>query len=408
MTTDIKRTRVLQGAALMVSAAVALVGSGAAVAAAPGHVDGGRDPVMRDVARQVLSVGVPGYVARIDYGRKVGVTLAGVADRRDGRKLTVRDQFEVGSNTKTFTAVLALQLVDQGKLRLDSPVEKYLPGVVPNGRNITVRMLLQHTSGLFNYTADPDFFVDIDKRPQHVHTENELLAVAFKHAPNFAPGTDWAYSNTNYILIGMVLQKLTGRSLPALVEQRIAAPLGLVNTYFADPRAINTGPGYARGYSVSFAGTSPVYTDVSARPLGGWAGAAGAVISTPAELSRFFEALLGGDLISAEQLKQMKTTVELGEGFGEGGYGLGLMRIDSPCGTVWGHGGDTLGHHSAAVTTENGRRSAVTDATAEPSDTSPNEGVLRFVKVVQAADTVTICRMLDKPAPQAVMDALRS
>lgn len=390
-------------AALVVAA---LTGAGVAPASAAGTPATHSDP-MRDVARHVLAIGAPGYMARIDDGRRVATTTVGLADRATRRPLTGREQFEIGSNTKTFMATLALQLVDRGQLDLDAPVSKYLPGVVPNGRNITVRMLLNHTSGLFNYTSDPDFLPGLEKDPQHVVTERELLDVAFKHEPNFAPGQGWSYSNTNYTLIGMILRSRTGRSLPQLVRERIARPLGLTRTYFADPRATNTGPGYAHGYAVRFGATPRTYTDVSDLPIGGWGGAAGAVISTQQELSRFFSAVLSGQLFSTEQLKQMKTTVDLPAGVGiEGGYGLGLFKFVSPCGTVWGHGGDTLGHHSTAVASADGRRTAVSDTTVEPSDTELNDGVKRYFEVAFAAQDVTICEMLDKPVPAAVLQAL--
>ncbi|MDR7276488.1 serine hydrolase domain-containing protein [Catenuloplanes atrovinosus] len=400
-----RTARSLRGAAIVLTATAALAGSGTAALAG----DAGHDRVMRDVARSVLSVGVPGYVARVDDGRRVAVTTAGVADRATGRPITARDQFEIGSNTKTFVAVLVLQLVDRGQVELDAPVERYLPGIVANGENITVRMLLNHTSGLFSYTSDPEFFSRMEQDPQHVFTEEELLAIAFAHEPNFAPGQGWSYSNTNYTLLGMILEELTGTRMPDLVRQRITGPLGLRNTYYADPYATNTGRGYAHGYAISYAGGTPEYVDVSDRPLGGWAGAAGAIISTPDDLSRFMSAVLSGKLLSRAQLAEMKTTVELPAEFPiDGGYGLGLLRIDSPCGTVWGHGGDTLGHHSTAVTTADGRRTAVTDSTGEPAELEPNEGANRYVRVVMAADTVTICRMLGKPAPESVLADLHS
>jgi D-alanyl-D-alanine carboxypeptidase len=397
MTTNTK----MRMTAIVATTAVTLAGSGATAAYAA-HRD-----AMREVAQQVLSIGAPGYMARIDDGRRVELTVAGLADTATGRRLTGREQFEVGSNTKTFMSTLALQLVDHRKLTLDAPVAKYLPGVVPNGAHITVRMLLNHTSGLFSYTADPGFFPGMDRDPQHVYTDRELLDVAFAHAPNFAPGAGWSYSNTNYILVGMILQKLTGQSLPDLVQQRIVRPLGLTRTYFATPRATGTGPGYAHGYAIDFSVTPPAYSDVSGLPLGGWAGAAGAVISTQSDLSRFFAAVLGGKLFSAEQLRQMRTTVDVPAEFGiDGAYGLGLFKINSPCGTVWGHGGDTLGHHSTAVTTADGRRTAVSDTTAEPSGNEENDAVNRFYTVSIAAQDVTICEMLDRPVPAAVTDAL--
>jgi D-alanyl-D-alanine carboxypeptidase len=426
MTTDTvnptkRTTRSLRTKALVLTTAAVLAGSGAAAAAAAAQPNpaqpsatqpnatrpAGPNGVMQDVARQVLGSGAPGYSARIDDGHHVALTVAGLADTATGRRLTSRDQFEIGSNTKTFMSTLALQLVDQHQLSLDAPVSKYLPGVVPNGQNITVRMLLNHTSGLFNYTADDTFFPEMMKDPQRVFTAAELLAVAFKHAPDFAPGTSWNYSNTNYVLIGQILQKQTGRTLPELVQQRIARPLGLKHTYFADPRATNTGPGYAHGYAITFAVTPPAYDDTSSWPIGGWADAAGAVISTNDDLSRFFSSLLGGKLFSRAQLNQMKTTVPLPAEFPiKGSYGLGLFKIKSPCGTVYGHGGDTLGHHSTAVVTADGRRTAVSDTTAEPADLVETAGGDRFAQVAFAAEDVTVCQMLDKPVPASVLDAL--
>jgi D-alanyl-D-alanine carboxypeptidase len=418
-TTSNKATRSRRTRSLALTAAAVLAGSGVLTAAAaaaasaeqPSAFAPGRptasNGAMQDVARQVLAAGAPGYMARIDDGHRVAVTVAGLADTATRRPLSRRDQFEIGSNTKTFMSTLALQLVDRGKLELDAPVSKYLPGVVPNGQRITVRMLLNHTSGLFSYTADPDFFTKLDQDPQHVWTERELLDVAFQHEPNFAPGTSWSYSNTNYTLVGMILQKQTRRTLPELVQQRIARPLGLSQTYYADPRATNTGPGYAHGYAVSFAGRSPTYVDTSSWPIGGWGGAAGAIISTPDDLSRFFSAVLSGRLFSHEQLNQMKTTVDVPSDFPiRGGYGLGLFKIESPCGTVWGHGGDTLGHHSTAVVSADGRSTAVSDTTAEPSDPEPNDGANRFAEVAFAAEDVTICQMLHQPVPANVTDAL--
>jgi D-alanyl-D-alanine carboxypeptidase len=411
MTTNTTKriTRSRRTKALVLATATLLAGSGTVAAAASAQESNGRpnNAVMRDVAQQVLRSGAPGYVARIDDGHRVDTTVAGLADMTTKRPLTDHDQFEIGSNTKTFMSTLALQLVDQRKLDLDAPVSKYLPRIVPNGQKITVRMLLNHTSGLFNYTADPDLFVEIDKDPQRVFTEKEILAIAFKHEPDFAPGTNWSYSNTNYTLIGLILQKQTGKSLPDLVQQRIARPLGLKHTYLANPRATNTGPGYAHGYAVSFAGSSPSYVDTATWPIGGWGGAAGAIISTQKDLSQFFSAVLGGKLFSQKQLDQMKTTIPVPADFPiRGGYGLGLFKIESPCGTVWGHGGDTLGHHSTAVVTGDGRRTAVSDTIAEPSDQELNDGVERFVQVAFAAEDVTICEMLDKPVPASVTDAL--
>ncbi|MDG4791530.1 serine hydrolase [Micromonospora sp. WMMD1102] len=416
-----RKSRPIRMAAILVTAAAALTATGVGTAAAvladerpevtsparPGNP--GRNAVMEDVARSMMAAGPPGFASRIGKDHRVSRTAAGLADIATERPMAPRDQFEAGSNTKTFTAVLALQLVDRGQLKLDAPVARYLPGIVPNGRNITVRMLLNHTSGLYSYTADEEFMAGVVSDPQRVWTDRELLAVAFEHEPNFPPGKDWSYSNTNYTLLGMILEKLTGKSLPVLVQQRIAEPLGLRHTYYANPRAVHTGPGYAHGYGVRLAGPEPVYVDTASWPIGGWGGAAGAVISNTDDLSRFFSAVLQGKLFSKAQLEQMKTTVELPEGFGmKGGYGLGLIRLDSACGTVWGHGGDTLGHHSIALATADGRRTVVSVANAEPIDAEPNARWDHYYKVAMAATDASVCETLDKPVPDSVLADLHS
>ncbi|GAB6899040.1 serine hydrolase domain-containing protein [Kineosporia succinea] len=409
-TTAAPTVRARRTQALVIASAV-LAGSGVVAGAGTASAHAAQSPddvTMREVSKHVLGTGAPGYLARIDNGRRVSTTTAGLADISTGRKLRAGDQFEIGSNTKTFMSTLTLQLVDQGRVGLDQPVQKYLPGVVPNGANITVRMLLNHTSGLFSYTGDEAFFARLTSEPEHVFTEQELLDVAFSHDPDFAPGTSWNYSNTNYTLIGLILQKQTGKSLAQLVQQRIVAPLGLRHTYFADPYATNTGKGYAHGYAVGFTGERPTYTDTSAWPIGGWGGAAGAVVSDADDTATFFSAVLSGKLFSQKQLNQMKQTVDVPADYPiRGGYGLGIFEIESACGPVWGHGGDTLGHHSTAIATADGRRTAVSDTTAEPGDTTETDGATRFAQVAFAAQDVTACRMLGKPVPQTVADALR-
>jgi len=388
------------------STAAALATSASAQGPAATHRP---DPAVQQVTRAVLAAGASGYLTRIDDGRHVQTSAAGLADRATGRALRTTDQFEIGSNTKTFVSTLTLQEVARGHLSLEDRLERYLPGIVPNSRKITLRQLLQHTSGVFSYTADPAFFEQMEKSPQHVFTPRELIAVANRHRPDFAPGAGWNYSNTNYVLIGMILQKVTGRSVADLVQQRIAGPLGLRHTYYADPRAHDTGPGYAHPYVAHLTGPTPTYQDMSARPIGGWADAAGAVISTSDELARFFSALLGGKLVPPAQLAQMKTTVPLPKAFPiPGGYGLGLFRKDTPCGSVWGHGGDTLGHHTTAEVTDDGRRTAVTDTNTEPSETDGLvPGTQRFARVAFAAEYASVCRMLDKPLPASVVNDLR-
>jgi D-alanyl-D-alanine carboxypeptidase len=396
--------------AVLATAVVAATGIAAAPASAATSPSRPPVPALQRAVNAAVAAGAVGYVARVDDGRHVTTAVAGLADRSTGRRLATDDQFEVGSNTKTFMSVLALQLVARGELKLTDTVEQHLPGVVPNGDHITVRMLLNHTSGLFNYTEDEAWGRALFADPTHSSTPAELVAIATKHKPNFAPGKSWSYSNTNYILVGMILEEVTGHSPAALLEHRIARPLGLEHTYLVESVADDTGPGYAHGYMVAFGkpGTKPRYTDVSSWDLGSWANTAGAVVSTPDELSRFFTALLGGRLLPAAQLAEMKRTVSLPKAFAEipGGYGLGLMRIDTPCGTVWGHGGDTLGHHSTALVSPDGKRSAIADSTTELDQTvEPNAAALAWARAISTADATAVCAMYDKALPTAAQAA---
>lgn len=262
--------------------------------------------------------------------------------------------FRVGSITKTFVATVVLQLAAEGGLGLDDSVEQWLPGLVPNGRAITLRQLLNHTSGIYNYTEDEALFRSLVRDPLRVLTPEELVAVATRHGPRFAPGTDWSYSNTGYIVLGLVIEKATASPLEEQLRQRIFEPLGLARTSL--PGAAALPPPAAHGYLppgnglVATRGGKPV--DVTAwSPT--WAWAAGALVSTAGDLARFYGALLGGELLQPEQLREMRTAVA------GPGYGLGLAVDRLQCGPALGHTGGVPGYTSIAYGSEDGSRQAI-------------------------------------------------
>jgi D-alanyl-D-alanine carboxypeptidase len=355
-------------------------------------------------ARDVVAAGAVGYMAQVRDGERIITTRAGLADRRTRRPIGTDDQFEIGSNTKTFVATLILQMVARGQLSLEDSIDTYLPGLVPGGDKITVRRILNHTSGIFNYTDDEPFMSSIEAGSKRVWTPKELVRIAVTHGPDFAPGKGWNYSNTNYILAGMITEKVSGQSLAYLVEHRITRPLGLKRTYLIKDRVKYTGPGFAHGYLVHFTSVpKTTYTDVSRTRIGGWGGGAGAMVSTPSELATFFSALLGGQLLPATQLAQMQQTVPMSTKNSENGYGLGLMKRQTACGPMWGHGGDTLGHHSTAMVSDDGRRVAITDlstqgATEESTPTGEERGE-KFGAAAAVAENTANCLMLGKPVP---------
>ncbi|MYR56989.1 serine hydrolase, partial [Streptomyces sp. SID625] len=273
--------------------------------------------------------GVPAALATVK-GRdgRTRTYTAGVGDAATRSRVPADGQVRIGSNTKTFTAVVVLQLVAEGKVGLDTSVDTYLPGLVRgdgiDGRNITVRQLLQHTSGLPDYVDHEVILND----PKRYFEPRELLDAALAHKARFAPGTQWEYSNTNYLLAGMIIQKVTGRPLGEEVTRRVIDRIGLRHTYFPVPGDMTIHEAHPKGYERAADGSLRDYTELD--PSWGWA--AGAIVSTNTDVTRFYGALLGGRLLPAAQLAQMRATVPadvVGPGVR---YGLGLLSRPLSCG----------------------------------------------------------------------------
>ncbi|MFG2726334.1 serine hydrolase domain-containing protein [Streptomyces canus] len=349
---------------VVATAAVALTAGFAAPAMAAGAGTGDHDAT-RKAVRAAVKDGVPGVTLTAKDGGSTWSTTAGVGNLKTHAPRSADDRYRVGSITKTFVSTVLLQLEAEGRLSLDDTVEKWLPGVVHgnghDGSRITVRQLLNHTSGIFNYTADETFgrtYFLKDGFFEHrydTNTPEQLVAVAMAHKPDFAPGASWNYSNTNYVVAGMVIQKVTGRSYGEEVRRRIIDPLHLTATSVPGTRVTVPQPS-SRAYSkLAQTATGPTYDVTRLNPS--LASSAGEMISDSADLDRFYAALLKGRLLPPKQLKEMKTTVPV-EGIPNAGYGLGLMDRKLSCGVhVWGHDGGIHGSSSVAVTTADGRHS---------------------------------------------------
>ncbi|KJY32854.1 beta-lactamase, partial [Streptomyces sp. NRRL S-444] len=205
--------------------------------APPAAFAGGRpDTVQQGLSALVRADGLPAALASVTDREGRGRTYtAGVGDLATGSKVPDDGQVRIGSSTKVFTAVVVLQLVGEGKIGLDATVDSYLPGLVRgegfDGRHITVRQLLQHTSGLPDYEA----LVDDDIRQHRYLDPRDLLDIAFRRKADFAPGTSWGYSNTNYVLAGLIVQKVTGRPLAEEMDKRVIQRIGLRHPYFPAP-----------------------------------------------------------------------------------------------------------------------------------------------------------------------------
>src|SRR5215467_14667506 len=345
------RTRMAAVSAAIVAVLSALV-TGAAPAGA-GIRPGAPAPSAFPAAiQQIVNDGVPGAIGLARHGSQVTVTTSGLADVATQTPMAAGDRVRVGSVTKTFVATVVLQLVAEHRLSLSDTVDQWLPGLVPHGGNITLQELLQHTSGIYSYTNDPGFLQALLSDPTRVWRPEELVHIAVAHPPLFPPGTSFAYSNTDYVLLGMIIQAATGHPVGQQLRARIFRPLGLGDSYFpyANPQLRKP---YAHGYLLNQPGTGPVDTTVMSPS---WAGAAGGIVSTAADIARFYTALLTGKLLPAAQLQQMMTTTPTGQG---DNYGLGIDSVSLPCGTVWGHTGDFPGYLSNPFTTTDGSSQAV-------------------------------------------------
>ncbi|MFF2660767.1 serine hydrolase domain-containing protein [Kitasatospora sp. NPDC058032] len=338
-------------------AAVATAADGAATSAEARRprVDGQQE--LRDL---VDHGGMTAALAEIRIpGRSPWRGAAGTADLATGQPAKPDGRFRMGSVTKTFVSTVVLQLVGEGRLRLDDPVEQHLPGVVPNGGAITVRQLLNHTSGLFNYTDDERFKTRTEADLQDYaygttryrdYKPEQLAAISAEHQPYFAPGQGWHYANTNYVLAGMIIQKVTGHSWQREVERRIVRPLHLDNTVFPGSESGLRGP-HAHAYlampagPADITGFNPTLVD-----------AAGNGISTTADLTRFHAALFGGKLLRPAEMAALTDTVPTTI---EGGrYGLGVLQVDlgPGCEPAWGHDGSLPGWSTLLLGSRDGRR----------------------------------------------------
>ncbi|CAM5244921.1 hydrolase [Streptomyces xanthochromogenes] len=364
---DRRRTRVAAITAALVmtlpAAAVparaASVPSPMAVAAAPDGLDREALAASLDAVR---AAGMYGVMASVRDGGQEWLGATGVADVDTERPMRPRLQHRVGSVTKAFTAVAVLQQVAEDRIDLDAPIARYLPETVPGerGRAITVRMLLDHTSGIGDYVlgAFPSLARNSaksldDHRFRHIGP-GELVRIGLGAAPTGRPGEKWSYSNTNYIIAGMLLQKVTGEDPEAYITRNVIRKAGLRDTYF--PRSAHVLGPHPKMYE-SYYGLVDPPRDYSVYDMS-WAGTAAALVSTTSDLNAFYRKLLRGRLLPAAQLHQMQTTVPVpGE---QGGtatrYGLGLYALDLPCGRVWGHDGAVFGAGTAVLSSADGTR----------------------------------------------------
>ena len=351
--------------AMAVAAAVVLASPGAgaaaglgtprstAVAASP-RIDSGE---LQQLLDQLVAAGVPGAAAWVRDERGVVQAASGVADLRTGRPMRVGLHYRVGSVTKSFVATVVLQLVAEGRLSLADTVERWLPGILPYGDRVTIRQLLNHTSGVPDYffAVLPTLYGSWQGRFRS-WTPQQLVGAVADRPPDFPSGTGSAYSNTAYVLVGLIVEAATGRKLGQELARRILRPIGLRDTFFPVDSAGLPSP-KSRGYSlpVSPEGETlagPLLDFTIYNPSFTWA--TGNMISTPDDLTRFFRALLGGRLLPPRLLAEMTAVVPTG---GLALHdGLGVEILETPGGFLVGKTGAIAGFDTIVLSTPDGRR----------------------------------------------------
>lgn len=331
-------------------------------AAVPKATAGQERPELQQTIEEMVEAGFTGVTLRVHDERGEWVGSAGVRKLGESAKPAADGHVRIGSVTKTFTATVMLRLAAEGKVGLDTPVADYLPEFAPD-RRITVRMLLQHTSGVFNFTGE--YYDDgtfspgipattagrewVDNRFRTYRPE-DLVRLALSKPARFEPGSDWSYSNTNYVLARLVIEKATGRSLAEEMQRLILGPLALSGTVLP-----GTGPEipepHAHAYYRYEDGGRQETVDVT-RQNPSWIATGGDMISTTRDLHTFISALVSGEILPAPLLAEMVTTHP------KAGYGLGVMVQDlgEDGGTVITHNGGMAGHAALMYSTPDGSR----------------------------------------------------
>ncbi|WP_042373399.1 serine hydrolase domain-containing protein [Streptacidiphilus neutrinimicus] len=311
--------------------------------------------------------GPPGAIAvfRID-GRTV-VVRAGAGDLRTGRPPRIDDHMRVASVAKTFSGAVALALVSCGRLSLDDTIAKRLPQLPAQWGRVTLRQLLQHTSGLPDYSRSPEFVRILQNDPHHRFDSRRLLHFVADQPLGFAPGTRYAYSNSDNIAVALMAEAVTHERYEALLARLVYAPFGL------DATSLPSGFTLPRPYLHGYAPTPTGFEDVSTEFGNSGVWASGGVVSTPRDLSTFIRAYAGGRLIAPWVRRQQLTFVDGSSeppGPGRNEAGLAIFRYTTRCGVVYGHSGNTPGYTQLAVGTPDGRRSLTFSVNAQITPTS--------------------------------------
>lgn len=347
-----------------------------------------RAPVQKTVDElAAMPGGPPGVAVVVQIGRSRVFYSSGAA-RVGGREPRINDHMRIASVAKAFSGATALVLVDKGVLRLTDTIGKWMPQLPAAWHPVTLRQLLSHTSGVPDLLRSEAFVDRYTRAPEDPPSPNSLLGLATDEL-DFPAGAAYAYSNSDNIAVGLMIEAATNQRYETVLDQRVLRPLGLTRTSL--PRSAAIPRPYLHGYALDEQHPRP--QDVSDGLAGGWAWASGGIVSTPAELNTFIRAHVSGRLLSRSLKRTWQRRFIPAGGSEPPGPGLNsasmaLFRYETTCGTVYGHSGNTTGYTQYAVATADGSRSAVVSINLQRTQTSTGQAAKVFVglrRVVQAA-----------------------
>ena len=354
----------------------------------------GPDAALDRALKELVAMpgGPPGVIAVIQRGQSREVHAFGVADLEDSRPMGVDDTMRIASTAKAFSGAVALSLVSKGRLSLDDTIGERLPNLPDAWSEVTLRQLLNHTSGLPDFSESEAFRAAVGERLGQPDPPAKLLAYAYglnKKKLLFTPGTEYRYSNSDNIAVALMVEDATGDAYEDQLKKRVYRPLGLSRTSL--PGGPELQKPYIHGYDLS----EEPPEDVSELIAAGWAWASGGVVSTPADLNAFVRGYVGGELFDREVRRQQRVVFEGGGseplGPGNNSAGLAVFRYETGCGTVWGHTGNTPGYTQFMAASPDGKRSVTVSINAQ---ITPSVGDPQAFGALRRAEGRAVCAAL--------------
>jgi D-alanyl-D-alanine carboxypeptidase len=353
----------------------------------------GRDAALDRALKELVAMrgGPPGVIAVVQRGQLREVHSFGTANLKNGRRMRIDDRMRIASAAKAFSGAAALSLVSKGALSLNDTIGERLPEQPKAWSEVTLRQLLNHTSGLPDFSQSPRFrdalLANLTKAPP----PEKLLSFVDNKGLRFEPGSKYQYSNSDNIAVALMVEEATGRTYEGQLQEQVYGPLGLRKTTL--PRGANLGKPYIHGYDNDPSAQPP--EDYSKLVAAGWSWASGGIVSTPADLNDFIRGYVRGELFDLRTRAQQRRVFKGGgsepPGPGQNSAGLAIFRYETKCGTVWGHTGNTSGYTQFMAASPNGRRSVTVSVNTQ---LTPENGAPGVFKALRQAEARALCAAL--------------